>query len=758
MRFVYIIVFIFISKPLFSQYSVYGKVYSNTLEALQDVRVKLEAEDKIWDTAKTDEKGQFSFEKVPSGTFFLTITKNGFSSFNEKVVMLNDNIQLNDIILTIENTVDEVELKAKKIKTTNKIGKKVLLIEDLVLEGASLNDAMAVVPGARIMNGDLFIRGNKVQVYVNNRLYNRSYSELQTSITSSDIEKIEVITNPSSKYSAEGTAGIINIILKKKQEKGVNADLLMILDYDKYPWHYVRGSGNYNLGKLNIRGLQNFFDVKTFERLTQDRNDVYYSTTRIFDWYRTRSQIGVDYFFDTKNSFSAQFQYDYTDSEENVDIDSLSKENNHNTRYQQFDKTKFKEYEAKLFYQREFEKKGHRLDVEGLYFLSDNSERINYEYSATYNSVRLGEEQNIRINIDYVNPLSEKAKFEVGGELFNSYLLEDFTIRNTVYDLDFKRNIAGIYGSYEYKGEKFNTTLGVRTELTHTKSITGEDLFDNDYIEFFPSVHFGYKLDKKNEIEFSYTRRIERPWIYLYEPIRGEFNNYKLLGSNTLKPQLTDNIELNYGFQTKKWYAGLGIYYRFIKDEIGSNRYLDDDASNTIVYQRLNMGDKNEYGVELIVNYDPFKWWHMSYTCNGYHYKRQGFINNGYDVIKDNRVDMQLNNTFNLSDDFKLMVNGNYSSPYDDFSGTFKSVGAVNLSLQKQFLDQRLSLSVLFRDLFNTSIQEYDQYRPLESYDIEYKENQQMTFSVKYKIASGKTSKSLKQKAREDNVTSGVGK
>ncbi len=743
-----------------SQYRISGVLYSEINEPLVNASIELKnKKGTLIKKTVSDSQGEFVLEGVTSGNFVLLISKEGFIDFFEKIVVDDSNLILENIILETNNLIGEVEFTGSKTVIKNAIDRKVVYVgNDLIQTGASLNDLMAIVPGVHVNNDEtLLLRGNQVQVLIDGRLTRQTYQDLLRSIDPYDIDRIEVITNPSAKYAAEGISGIVNIVLKKNADEGFNATVAMDFDYDELPWYFVKGAGNYNFGKLNIRAYTNYFDVKDHNRLTQDREEVFYDTDRFPDYYRTTNRIGIDYFFDEKNTLSTQFQYGYTDFKVNTDIDSLSKLTNVNTHYTQFDQTKFRGYETKIFYQRKFDKKGHRLDVEGMYQHDRDKENINYFYSTFYNSSRLDKYNTTRLNVDYTNPLGKNAKIEFGGEALWYNLDEDFTIRETDNDLDFTRNVFGLYGIYQRKLKKISFQLGLRTEFTDLTSSNSEETFKNDYVKFFPSAHFNYELNDDNEFQLNYSRRIERPSSYLFQPIRGEFNNYKLLGSNTLKPQLTDNIELNYKYQKDKWYLGLGVYYRFIKDEIGSNRYLDEDDSNTIVYQRINMGDKNEYGTELIVNYSPFKWWNINTTWNLYYYKRQGFINNEFDQISDNRLDGQLYSTFNINESLKLSVDGMYNSTYDDFSGTFKHISRINLSLRKLLMDNKISFSLMFRDLFNTSFVKYDQYRPLKSYDINYIQNQRFTFSFQYNFSSGKQRKNIERKSRNENITDGVG-
>ncbi|MFV0237886.1 MAG: TonB-dependent receptor domain-containing protein [Flavobacteriales bacterium] len=760
MRVLYAILLFFILGGIKSQYKVFGTLYSETDESLVNTLIELKNEKGVTiNQVESDIQGRFVLENVTKGDFVFLISQVGFIEYHKKITVNNSNLDLGKIVLKSSNSIDEIKLTGVHKFIKNEIDRKVVDIggnSDLI--GASLNDIMALVPGVQVNNNEtLLLRGNPVKVFVDNRLTEQTYEELLFSIDPIDIDQIEVITNPPAKYAAEGISGIVNIILKKNREKGFNTSVAMLFDYDEYPRHSINGRGNYNFGKLNIKASTNYQNIKDYKRLTQDREDVYYDTYRLLDYYFTTNRIGMDYYFNANNSLSSEFRYSYYDVEVDADIDSLSRKTDLNTRYTQFDKTRFREYQSKLFYQRKFTKKGHRLDIEGMYLYNDDEEKINYFYSTPYKSTRFNEEHTTRLNVDYINPLGTNSKLELGGEALWYDLKEDFEIREEDKDLNLRRNILGLYGIYQRKFNKINIQLGLRTEFTNLRSITVDDDFENRYIEFFPSTYVNYELNDENEFQLNYSRRIDRPSAYLFRPIRGEFNNYKSLGNNNLKPQLTDNIELSYKYQKEKWHLGMALYYRFIKDEIGSNRYLDTNNSNTIVYQRLNMGDKNEYGTEWIFSYKPFKWWSINSTWNLYRYKRQGFINNEFTEIEDNRLDGQLYSRFTITKSFKLSIDGVYNSAYDDFSGTFKNISRVNLSLDKSLMDNQLSFSIAFRDLFNTSILEYDQYRPLKSYDINYEQNQRIIFRFRYNFSSGKQKKRIKRKTRSKNITEGVG-
>lgn len=555
----------------------------------------------------TDENGKFVIEEIPEGKQTVSIQYIGYKTYTTEVEITrqNRNADLGTIYLEEDvESLDEVTVTAEVSTIQQKMDRKVITVgKDLVTSGPTASDIMNNLPSVSVdqQTGEIALRGNQnVRVMVDGKLSNVPVAQLLKQIPSSSIKQIELITNPSAKYNPEGMSGIINIILHKNVNIGFNGNLSTSLTYEKQPKFNGSIDMNYRNGKLNFYGNwgHNTSINENYGNIFRpdDNSEQFFK----FDDHSQSNlfKAGVDFYLNDKNTisfFTNQNLYDgrfdgitdiqyYDDSSFNQIQDFRNKSESLSSQYN-FD------------YKLDFDKEGHNIELEVDYNNYDNDEDadfLSYGFSEgnDYSDFVKTERDQLTVNLDYVNPLSETTKLELGveGRLFNSLIdrtsnqmvvnpfdIEGTFIQSPSTNFDYSRDIYSAYATFSKSWEKFSLQIGVRaenvkvtadTEESYEAGVVTDDLtyintdpevavttegdkvfkkFTNDYFQLYPSAFFTYTPSEKNQFQVSYSRRIDRPGLDQINPIR-EWSTPLIssFGKTSLIPQFTNSMEANY--------------------------------------------------------------------------------------------------------------------------------------------------------------------------------------------------------------------
>ncbi|MDR3273354.1 MAG: TonB-dependent receptor [Flavobacteriaceae bacterium] len=728
----------------------------------------------------TDENGNFQ-TTLPKGKYTLFVENFGFIKKSQTVDIKEATIDLGTFSLKKafqEKSLDNVTVVGKKTTIVNQIDRKVVTVgDDLASASVDLSQVMNTIPGVFVdQDNNISLRGDaNVKVLVDGKPSNVSFEQLMRQYPPSEIERIEVLTNPPAKYSPEGKSGIINIVLKKGKRKGTNITLntsYMLANKSK---HNTSVNFNQGLGKVNIFGSGNYgeYTFNNYGKLYNEVTDYMQDMSMDGKWINRNGKIGMDYFINDKNTLSVYTGRFHGNGDMPMEshlyyVNDSSKENRYLSQNQKED-WKGQEYDA--FYKKEFSKSGHTLEFNANYgqydgeSYRDSDPQTNIGASST-------QEKAFRGAADYALPLSETSELTAGVEVRANRRNQDYTEDDYIsvlgpYFFDFKRDIYSAYAEYKKNWDRFGVKAGLRGE--YVKTTTASDYvdalgtraggLDDKQTQLYPTLHLSYKVgkEKKTELALSYSRRVDRPWMDVYSPFPGFVMGTTVqVGSDKIKPEYTNSVEASVSRNFEKLYFGLSVYYRNIQDEI--NQVIFNNPADNITYMMWgNTKGNDRYGSELDLNYNPFKWWSINSGFEFYWGKVSGYTLDEYYTRNTSRFFGRVNNTFNLSKASSIQLFGFYRSKSQDIQGNYNPQWKMDVSVKQAFMDNNLSFTLKLSDIFNTNHSEWEILRPSHQTGEWHWDSSVLSFAVTYNFASGKKIQQIERKQKDDNTKQGGG-
>lgn len=690
--------------------------------------------------ATSNEDGTFSI-KTKATDFFVEISFIGFTAqmFTDFEVV-NGKVDLATIsLLEDSQTLDEVTVRAEKSNTEFKLDKRVFNIgKDLSNTGASALEVLNNVPSVNVsIEGAISLRGSEgVQVLINGKpsvIATEQGNALGT-ITAEMIEKIEVITNPSAKYDAEGTSGIINIVIKKEEKKGINGSLTLNTGIPNN--HSVGLSLNRRTEKFNLFS-QIGAGYRTFPRTSEGINqDLVNNTTINNKGEGDKNEtfynliLGTDYHIDNNNVISLTGSFAYEIETENSLTDFSFLDANQ-TLISEWNRTETTEatnpkFEYELQYKKDFkDNKEHTLlmSATGRSFAKDQS-------SVFDNLTVAGENRNAQqqtrtdfknasytFKIDYTKPFSDKFTLETGtqyviGDSSNDYAVSEQVNNEWVENssltniFDFTQKVLGFYGTGAYEGDKVGLKLGLRlenTDLTTLLATTNQKNGQN-YTNLFPSAHTSYKLTDHFSVQAGYSKRIFRPRLWSLNPFFNIRNNFSIrTGNPDLQPEFTDSYELNSIYIIGKTSINFGIYHRYTTDMVERVTTFENSVSTS---RPLNIGTEGATGLEFNAKYSPNKWLTLNGDVNYNYFNRKGnYEGTSFDFNAD-RWSAKVRTKFKLPAQLEVEIMGNYRSGYQSFQGQRNGYAFADLGLRKKIMKGKAIINLSIRDVFSSRIYE----------------------------------------------------
>ena len=798
--------------------SITGRVMDAALnEPLPYVNVIIkDKNEKVITGGITNSKGIFFINKIPESDVIVNITYIGYKTITQNVTIGKNNykVDLGDILLTEDSeNLDEITIVAEVSTIQQKVDRKVITVgKDLTTSGPTASDIMNNLPSVSVdqQTGDISLRGNQnVQVMVDGKLTNIAPAQLLRQIPSTSIKQIELITNPSAKYNPDGLSGIINIILHKNVNIGFNGNLNTGISYEREAKFNSSIDMNYRNGKLNF--FTNYGN-------NISRNDNYGSVLRpledlrqIFNFEDQREthliKFGVDYYINDKNTFSVFTNQNIFDGATVGNTDILFLQDPNLDNFQDFDnENENNSQQYNLNYKLDFEKEGHNIELEVDHNLFDSDVLGNNIFRGNIDRPNFFEDTQTErdrttINLDYVNPLSETSKLELGlqARLFDndiSYLSDarvlgldtagNEIVIPTQINFDYSRDIYSAYASYNKEFEKWTVQLGLRAETVQVDAIdtttnldtdvTTVDPFENNYTELYPSAFITYKPSEKNSWQMSYSRRVDRPGIGQVNPLP-EFNTplISAFGNQELLPQFTNSVEVNFTRQLKKGSITAGVFGRIINGEI--NRIIrfdrDDPDFERLILSFENFDNTYAYGIEVSTNYRPTKWWSINGSFDLFSQTQSsisevsrnsnGEVNNEDDIITDTfEVDnvawnLRLFNNFKVSKSLSFSAFVLYRGQNRNVQFDVNPMSMVNLGMRYNFLeDDRATFSLNFNDIFDTMFFDFESDRPFTQEGNFNWESRTIFAGLSYRFGGGKyRAKSRKRRDNDEKSDSG---
>lgn len=736
---------------IFSQNNVSGVlVDSLNNEKLPFVNVGLmRAVDSIFVSGtSSNEDGQFKLEHVPSGKYIFFVSSIGYESV-KKMLDVNGDLDMGVIKMKAGSTrLEDVVVVEKRPLFSNE-GEKTLynVSEDPSVQTGTVSDALQNAPGVEVdVEGNITLRGvSSVEVWINGQPSNLNEENLKTylqQMPANALERIEVITNPSARYSSNSDGGIINIVTNAKIKKNqfLSFGLRASSAPNASPWvSYVWANekislnlflnGNYSQWKNYNNGYSTSFDNNL-----DTTNYTSYEGESFSNNFGGGFNVNFDYNIDSMNTigvwvggwphanssdnFQETFRHEYMQDAGMYHYTTEGKSDGLN----QF-------YHAGLQYMHKFNNEGHNISLRMNGNLSNGYSNqynkrtyetqtwmnVDYQELSEYNDFGYG------LNLDYSLPYSDKGEIGIGTSYSyrpDNYYIDYDTLAGDVYVKDVMRSFNREVGLHEYdvyftlqqKWGNFVFKPGIRMEYEKVwNNISGYEISEHekDYLNWRPSIHLSYRTKSMHNFSLSYSRRIA-------PPSARDLTNYKFystesfsMGNLELVPTYTNSIE---GGWTKYWerFGSLGLtaYYRDSKNTVDniSDVILDDYFGRYVQYSYpVNVGRSSRTGLEANVTYRPTAMFNMRLYANVYDYYFETKFNKNGEIIKDNSIvySVRLNLWTKLWNKLEIHASGNYRSPQQSLFAERHANYSINCGLRADFFDRKMSVHINVNDIFN---------------------------------------------------------
>ncbi|MDD3003721.1 outer membrane beta-barrel family protein [Flavobacterium sp.] len=703
----------------------------------------------------TDAKGEFSFD-IKAGTYNITVE---FISF--KPITINNRVIQNDANLGTFSLVedatllDAVEIRREESTVEIKLDKKVYNVgQDMMVKGGTVSDVLDNVPSVSVdVEGNVSLRGNEnVRILIDGKpsgLGGINIAEALKLIPAETIDKVEVITNPSARYDAEGGGGILNIVLKKGKNLGVNGTVTTTVgNPDNYG---INGTINLRSKNFNVFTTQGYSYRKgpgnsltdteyidaagnptgyLYERRNNERLSKGYNGNLGFEWFVTPSiswTNTVSYRNNKAGNPDDVFQRFYDQTKVlNKRVNRFNDESGDR-----------EDIDFSTNFIKKFKKDGHQLIIDGSYSFNnddDNSLISIRENDLVANTFSTDQQQTannqrqkrILLQADYVLPIGEKHRFEAGyrgniTDLTTDYAVED--LNNGVWEnnaqftnvLQYKENVNALYTQFGSKINKFSYLLGLRFEDSNIEinQFTQAVFNDKKYNNLFPSAFLTYELGDFQNISLSYSKRISRPRSRFINPFSSLSSNINLFrGNPDLDPSLTDAYDLGYLKKWNKFTFNTSMYFNRTKDAVQFVRNTEIiDATAVLVTSPVNVGSEDRFGFEFTLSYNPYKWWRLNSNFNFFRNQTKG--NYTFVDLSGNPENIDFSNTalswftritskVTLPWGIDWQTNGTYNAPQTNAQGKSKGILSMNLAFSKDILKDKGTLALNVSDVFNS--------------------------------------------------------
>ncbi|GLR18752.1 outer membrane beta-barrel family protein [Portibacter lacus] len=720
----------------------------------------------------TDVDGRFEVSALNDNV----IIEASFIGFETKTITeINFNKGIADLgLITISPSsqmMDEVIVRAEKSQTEFKLDKRVFNVgQDLSSTGASALEVLNNVPSVTVgIEGDIKLRGSGgVQMLINGKpsvIADESGNALGT-ITADMIEKVEVITNPGAKYDAEGTAGIINIILKKDEKKGLNGSITLNTGIPAN--HSIGVSVNRRTDKFNLFsqfGVGTRTYPGTFETIsrnlstgesiisegTSEKNEIYYNFI-----------LGTDYHFDDYTVVTLSGSYAFEDESENsTSLFSLTDQNNQalsSWRRDELTTAGNPKWQYELQFKKDFKEHKDRsllFSAIGRAFSKDQMSNFANAYSLgsvdnnfNQNTGTDFGDVNYTFKLDYTHPVSERVNVEAGAQYLLSNVGNDYSVENFIdgnwelqSDLtnvfNYNQGVAAAYATSSYEGDKWGVKGGLRLEHTNLNTVLENTNENNEqiYTNLFPSIHTSYKVTPAISLQAGYSKRIFRPRMWDLNPFFNIRNNFSVrTGNPDLLPEFSDSYEVNAIFIADKGSLNAGVYHRYTTNVVERITTLDGNVSTSIP---LNIGTQNTTGLEVNAKYIVNKKITLNGDANYNYFSRAGVYEaNNFDFNAD-QWSARATAKFKLPASIDFEVTGNYRSRVQTLQTLISDYTYLDLGVRKKFMKGKTVVSLSVRDLFASSFRESEtNFGDLYQYNF-YQRGRFVTLGVSYGFGKG---------------------
>lgn len=795
-------VFLLFSFVALCNNSIFGIIVDEQKKPVEFANIILHKSDNpsYLNGTTTDSLGKFLIPNVDQGTYFLEILFVGYKTDTIHAIQVDGttDVDIGSVALQLmDNLLSGVEISGLKPTIERKADRIVYNVENSAkASGENVMDLLRSVPGVTVTGNDqIRINGKSdVQVMINGKLEQLNAEQLANllkSIQSSNVKKIDVVSNPSAKYDAESKGGVLEIHLKSNLKTGVNGSVFVNYRQNEYAstdmgfninMHHkkITLSTNYNFGYNNNyqrnRFQRDFTTDSTIMRYDErsfDKNKFinHYGNLALKYSMNDNHSIGIGAeVFQFRNPHLATSTLNVFDNIRIAEqINSIQETNN-----QSFGKGI--NPSVNFNYRGKLDSIGSVIELIYDYtysYLYTNS-HLNMAYlDSLSNEKPIPHFDFVQDNpyivhlhttqLNYSKPLKKGHSIEVGAKFTWTKTTNDIQYKNLIgntYVLDstksnkfqYIENINALYGTWNKNWNKgWSTNLGLRIEQTNTnqRSYTLQTLVKRHYIDFFPSLFIQKNIREKHSVNINFSRKIKRPDYNDLNPFQFYLSPYSIwTGNENLKPQYANITEFTYTFKN--------AYSFFIGHENLNNNYthliFQDDSTKISTYRASNFKVRNNLNIGVNVNKELFKWWVISYSAQYTFFKYNSIVNNSPFKVTSHKFHISMDNTFILPKDFTINIFAFYTSPHLDATDIMKSDGMVNVSVSKTFFDKKLRLRIAGNDIFGTKNVSYDtDFFNVKSISRNKWSSRFFVLSVAYNFQKGKKFQNTRlQKSNEE--------
>ncbi len=729
----------------------------------------------------SDVNGSFELKKVKKGSYYVVIDFIGFEAQTiSNIKVENQEVNLGTVWLNSASAnLEEVTVVSKQPRVDYKIDKKVIAVsKEFTSASMSAVEVLENVPSIRVdIEGNVSLRGNQgFTVLIDGKPSILDANDVLRQMPASNIQNIEIITNPSVKYNPDGTAGIINLITKKNALQGFNG--LVNVNYGRFNQmggdfllNYKENKVNYFVGGQYVEKI--FPGVMTSDRRYEESGSVVnISSDGEMERRRTKQSVNTGFSWDAspkdswsieleggKFAFNAQSTLDYYTEREGDGANDLA--TNESGRSANF-------FNASTVYQHLFDQQKHELIFQANYGLRDGDEyaqnlleNVGSGLTTGSYSTEKGPSYNLDLKLDYTKPIGIKGFIEAGvqyreDESVDETALYDYDAQNDDFTLltefnnrvDYQNVIYSTYALYKGAYGLFGYQAGLRGEYFE-REIKGTETFNLSNFDYFPTLHLSYQLFEKQQLMLSYSKRIDRPRGYMFEPFVTRMDMFNVRkGNPDLENEYIDAFEAGYVYKNNKSQFSLESYYRIKHNKIERVRSVYTDGDILMSFE--NVGTDYALGVESMFSHSLTPWWEFSLTGDLFSYRIEGVKNNQSFETNSLNWTGRTSQTWYLGKTTKLQIDYRYDSPTVTSQGRTLSSWSINGALKSDFFNRKLSATLQVRDIFasgrhvsiidDAGLYHYQEFSPNAPF---------VNFSLSYRINNYKQKRGAKNEGND---------
>ncbi|MEI6275758.1 MAG: TonB-dependent receptor [Prolixibacteraceae bacterium] len=749
----------------------------------------------------TADNGSFEIKNLLPGKYYLSVN---FIGYSKKVipVQITSAKAITDLgmikLQTTDQKIGEVEVVAEKQRVEFKIDRRVVNVsQNIVSTGGTAVEVLENTPSVQTdFEGNVTLRGSSnFTVLIDGRPSVVKGSDALRQLPAAGIDKIEIITNPSAKYDPDGDSGIINVVMKRNQKDSFSGLINMTAGLkDKYrgdanftyrtkKWDFMLGADFSDMTNLGTRNMLQ--KITTGDTITS--RETLADGTNFHKGHNVKA--GIDYILSASTTIGIIGTIGSMDhGDANLGHQTTSYNLGIPTTYVYQDNSSSrggKYWSGNMNFMHKFDNKGQ--DLQGLFYFSgetgdDISNQINYNTNSSWQSISTNpykyrsnespNENQFRLKLDYVLPISDKNKLEAGyqGRLEKSkenFIFEEFDyaksnwVNNPKYSslVNFSQDIHALYATFSHSNKSFSYQTGLRTEYTNRKleSVKANKTYSLSRFDFFPTLHLSQKFAKEYELQASYSRRLNRPEGFMLEPFPTFMDPYNIrIGNPDLTPEYAGSYELTLLKHISSSFVSLEGYYRHTKDLMTRIQTLGSDGIMNHTMQNMN----NDYslGSELMINYEIKPGMRLVASGTIYNYWLKGEISGKSVDQSSTNIDGKLNFDVKLAKSTRMQLMGVFRGPTVSAQGRREGMYFANASVKQELFNNKLAATLQIQDIFGTMKFSGTSYGPNFENQFTFKrESQIIQLTLSYKINNFKTNSGKEGPDSSGNEGGGMG-